>query len=162
MSEVDLSRFRQGSEARRVAERLLTGRRMTRGQLANGSALATVNRVIQILEEQGVKVSRDVDGREATFQVVAFEDPKGKVRIPSLDEEVTLVRDELLAGEHAIDFVTSTGARFRGVYPGMSSVPPVGTKAVVTGVARDGQEASVVLDTGKKRVRVESVQLVGV
>jgi biotin operon repressor len=68
------SLFRKNSKARTVAERLLSGKQMTRQELVEGLSLSqtTVPRVIDQLESVGVKVARDTDPhtRHASYQVV--------------------------------------------------------------------------------------------
>lgn len=66
--------FRKNSKARTVAERLLSGKQMTRQELVEGLSLSqtTVPRVIDQLESVGVKISRDTDPhtRHASYRVV--------------------------------------------------------------------------------------------
>lgn len=68
------SLFRRNSKARTVAERLLSGKQMTRQELVEGLSLSqtTVPRVIDQLESVGVKVARDTDPhtRHASYRVV--------------------------------------------------------------------------------------------
>lgn len=66
--------FRKNSKARTVAERLLSGKQMTRQELVEGLSLSqtTVPRVVDQLESIGVKVARDTDPhtRHASYRVV--------------------------------------------------------------------------------------------
>ena len=66
--------FRPGSAARRIAERLMTGKPQTRYELVDGlgTSVTTVNRVVPQLEKAGAIVTREIgsDGRQAVFRVV--------------------------------------------------------------------------------------------
>jgi biotin operon repressor len=74
-TEIDLdSLFRRSSKARVVAERLLTGRQQTREELVDGLALSmtTVPRVVEALENAGVRIERTTDrSRKAAFRVLS-------------------------------------------------------------------------------------------
>ena len=64
--------FRPASAARRIAERLMTGKPRTRAQLVEGlgTSVTTVNRVVAQLEKAGAIITREVgaDGRQAVFR----------------------------------------------------------------------------------------------
>lgn len=136
--------FREDSAARRVAERLLTGRPMTRQELAepDGIAVSSVNRVVERLEEAGAVILRDVDNRQAVFQVVEIRSPRRRNQAPQLDEEGKIISDQLVGDDRVIE-VRVEKKRYRGINHGLANPPSVGTEIIVEGVARDGDETTV-------------------
>ena len=80
--------FRPGSAARRIAERLMTGKPQTRSQLVAGlgTSVTTVNRVVAQLEKAGAIMTREIgaDGRQAVFRVVDVTGPKAARRTCTL------------------------------------------------------------------------------
>ena len=75
--------FRPGSAARKIAERLMTGKPQTRYELVEGQGLGTsvttVNRVVAHLEKAGAIITGEIasDGRQAVFRLVEVTSPKG-------------------------------------------------------------------------------------
>ena len=66
--------FRPGSGARKIADRLMTGKPQTKYELVEGlgTSVTTVYRVVARLEEAGAIITRDIgtDGRQTVFRVV--------------------------------------------------------------------------------------------
>ena len=76
--------FRTGSAARRIAERLMTGKPQSRSQLVAGlgTSVTTVNRVVAQLEKAGAIITREIgsDGKQAVFRLVDVTGPKAAPR----------------------------------------------------------------------------------
>lgn len=161
---IDLDKhFRRDSAARKVAERLLTGEPQTRQQLTEGLtvSITTVNRVVEVLEQAGAKIVRQLDGRQAEFRMVSVGKPKRANEYPALNQEVRFIGAELVGDAVLASFETDSGARFRGVLKSLSKVPPLGRPATVTGVAmKDQGLANVVVltDGDTKPLRIDNVQ----
>lgn len=165
MPQINLdSRFRRDSAARRVAERLLTGRPASREELVadDGVSVTTVNRVVEILEEEGARIIREVNERQAVFQVVEVREPRKRLAFPELDAEGVIVKDELVGGDHVVEF-SSDDKRFRGVFEagaGAMRLPPVGTTVLVDGVLRGERDSAVVVlrSPNGRKIRLTGAQ----
>lgn len=144
MPAIDLdAHFRKGSAARTVAERLLTGKQFTRQELVRDMdvSVTTVNRVVDVLEEQGAVIERWTadDGRQTVFRLARTGRPKRQVEYPALNAPALLVRAELIGESVVIDFQTGRSTYRGALDPGVT-LPRLGESATVVGVAaQDGQ-----------------------
>lgn len=152
--EIDLDKhFRDGSKARKVAEMLLTGEPYTRQELSDGArgvAVTTVNRVAEVLEENGCTVTRSTapDGKQAVFRVVAVDQPK-RIKYPSLADEARVVRAEMIGDDIVVDVVTTDKSKFRGRLASLKSQPALGKAMKVRGVhMRDDDRAVIEFEDG--------------
>lgn len=158
MRQIDLDKsFRRGSRAYQVAERLMTGQPVERQQLVSelGVALTTVNRVVDVLREQGATIDRTSNGRRAIFQVVAADPNARHVRLPELDAEAQLISDVLLGDAHVVTLRAG-----RDQYRGVASEPVrVGDEGHVVGVMKDGSDVTLMVEVpGRKRVQLQAIQ----
>ena len=129
--------FRSGSAARRIAERLMTGKPQTRSQLVEGlgTSVTTVNRVVAQLEKAGAIVTREIgsDGKQAVFRVVDVTTPKVARLYLHLGDRVRVVAARLSGDDMLIDVVTGKDT-FRGVVRGVVTNVNLGGYATVQGI----------------------------
>ena len=129
--------FRQDSAARSVAERLMTGKPMSRQDLIDGltTAVTTVNRVVEALRGAGVIVTREVatDGKSAIFQVVEVREPKTQRPFPNIVDELRLVGLNVSGDDMLVDFKVEKWI-YRGVIKGMIFGAQMGSTYRVTGI----------------------------
>jgi hypothetical protein len=134
----------------------MTGVPLTRNELAAGTlkergvrkpqpvSVTTVNRVVQVLEQEGCVISRDREGREVVFQLRHVGTPKRAVSFPNLAEQATFTRIELVGSQFVVDF--AVGKRhFRGISDNLTA-PPIGKAATVKAIElHDNNTAGVTL-----------------
>ena len=161
--DIDLDKhFRADSEARKVAQKLLTGKAHTRQQLVANTNLSvtTVNRVVEVLTEAGAVIVRDIaeDGRQARFRLTSIGDPKKAKAYPTIQDKAKIVRAEILGDDTMVDF-TIESVRYRGALQGLSRQAPLGKVAKIMGVSLDSAGAAVVaLDIdGKSTLKLANV-----
>ena len=159
--------FRSGSAARRIAERLMTGRPQTRYELVEGlgTSVTTVNRVVAQLENAGAIVTREIgsDGRQAVFRVVDVTRPKGARPYLHIGDRVRVVAARLSGDDMVID-VSAGKDTYRGVVRGVVTNVNLGGYATVQAVERVDDTLSNVrfeahsATSGERMVVLESVR----
>ena len=129
--------FRSGSAARRIAERLMTGKPQTRYQLVEGlgTSVTTVNRVVAQLEKAGAIITREIgsDGKQAVFRVVDVTGPKAARPYLHLGDRVRVVAARLSGDDMLID-VSVDKHTYRGVVRGVVTNVNLGGYATVQGI----------------------------
>jgi DNA-binding Lrp family transcriptional regulator len=127
--------FRSGSAARRIAERLMTGKPQTRSQLVEGlgTSVTTVNRVVAQLEKAGAIITREIDGKQAVFRVVDVTGPKGARPYLHLGDQVRVVAARLSGDDMVVD-VSVDRHTYRGVVRGVVTNVNLGGYATVQGI----------------------------
>ena len=158
-SRIDLDEhFRRGSRAHRMAERLMSGKAMTRQQLAGSPAsVTTVNRVVQVLQQQGAIIRRDVVDRQARYQLVGIGEPKARLQPPNLDDPVTVVMAELVGQERMIEIENAAGVRWRGRLSTQQQ-PQVGARGQVESLTKTGDhDTEAVIAIRQHRYRLAQI-----
>jgi hypothetical protein len=153
--QISLKRFRQGSAAHAMAVEILSGKRVTRPELAgkHSVSVTSVNRVLKVLEDEGAQITRDVVDREAVFQFVSVVTRPSQARLPGLQQRATIVRSEIFGDSIMLDFVVDD-SRYRGQVKSIQSVPPLGSTIQVTGISLvDDHTADVVLTPSTDQTR---------
>ncbi len=129
--------FRSGSAARKVAERLMTGKPQTRYELVEGLAtsVTTVNRVVAQLEEAGAIITREIgsDGRQAVFRLVDVTAARAKRPYLHIGDRVRVVAARLSGDDMLID-VSAGKDTYRGVVRGVITNVNIGNYATVQGI----------------------------
>jgi predicted ArsR family transcriptional regulator len=129
--------FRPGSAARRIADRLMTGKPQTRAQLVEGlgTSVTTVNRVVGQLEKAGAIITREIrsDGRQAVFRVVDVTGPKAARPYLHLGDQVRVVAARVSGDDMLID-VAADKHTYRGVVRGVVTNVNLGGYATVQGI----------------------------
>lgn len=155
MNEIKLDKlFRRDSAARVIAEMLLTGKPHSRQELSekSGSAVTQVNRVVKVLESEGVRIERTIgdDGHQAIFRVAGVGAKKVTAPTPSVRAEVVVAGVNMVGENLMVDIMTE-GARFRGQLVNLSRQVPVTKRGKVTAVeALDDNSAAVKIDIDGK------------
>jgi HTH domain len=159
--------FRSGSNARKIAERLMTGKPMSRNQLVDGlgTSVTTVNRVVAVLQKAGAIVTREVggDGKQAVFRLVEVTAPKTERPYLQLGDKVRVVAARLSGDDMLLD-VSVGKYTYRGVVRGVITNVNMGGFATVVGIERvDDTLANVRFEvhgttTGDRIVVLESVR----
>ncbi len=159
--------FRRGSAARKIAERLMTGRPQTRNELVEGlgTSVTTVNRVVAQLEKAGAIVTREIgsDGKQAVFRLVDMTGPKPARPYLHLGDEVRVVAARLSGDDMLID-VSIDKHTYRGVVRGVVTNVNLGSYATVQGIERVDDTLSNVrfeahgATSGDRTVILESVR----
>ncbi len=159
--------FRPGSAARRIAERLMTGKPQTRSQLVAGlgTSVTTVNRVVAQLERAGAIITREIgsDGRQAVFRVVDVTGPKAARPYLHLGDQVRVVA-ALVSGDDMLIDVSVDKHTYRGVVRGVVTNVNLGGYATVQGIELVDETLSNVrfeshrADSGDRTVVLESVR----
>jgi DNA-binding Lrp family transcriptional regulator len=131
--------FRSGSAARKIAERLMTGKPQTRNELVEGlgTSVTTVNRVVAQLEKAGAIITREIgsDGRQAVFRLVDVTTPGSKRPYLHIGDRVRVVAARLSGDDMLID-VSSGKDTYRGVVRGVITNVNMGSYAMVQAVER--------------------------
>jgi DNA-binding Lrp family transcriptional regulator len=159
--------FRPGSHARKIAERLMTGKPMSRNQLVDGlnTSVTTVNRVVSTLQKAGAITTREIggDGKQAIFRLVEVTTPKAERPYLQLGERVRVVAAGLSGDDMLID--TAIGKYiYRGAVRGVITNVNIGGYATVVGIERvDDTLANVRFEVhgttiGDRTVVLESVR----
>jgi DNA-binding Lrp family transcriptional regulator len=159
--------FRAGSHARKIAERLMTGKPMSRNELVEGlnTSVTTVNRVVAMLQKAGAIITREIgsDGKQAVFRLVEVTTPKTERPYLQLGDRVRVVAARLSGDDMLID--TSVGKYvYRGVVRGVITNVNLGGYATVVGIERvDDTLANVRFEvhgttSGDRTVVLESVR----
>jgi predicted ArsR family transcriptional regulator len=131
--------FRAGSGARRIAERLMTGKPQTKYELVKGldTSVTTVYRVVARLEEAGAIITRRIgpDGRQTVFQLVEVSARRVARPYLHLGDSVRVVAARLSGDDMLID-VSSGKDIYRGVVRGVVTNVNMGSYAIVQGIER--------------------------
>ena len=159
--------FRPGSAARKIAERLMTGKPQTRYELVEGlgTSVTTVNRVVARLEKAGAIITREIasDGRQAVFRLVEVTSPKGGRPYLHIGDRVRVVAARVSGDDMLID-ATVDKYTYRGVLRGVVTNVNIGGYATVEAVERvDGTLSNVRFEahgttSGERVVVLESVR----
>jgi predicted ArsR family transcriptional regulator len=131
--------FHANSSARKIAERLMTGKPQTRYQLVEGlgTSVTTVNRVVAQLEKAGVIVTREIgsNGRQAVFRMVEVAAPKVERPYLHIGDQVRVVAARISGDDMLID-TTVDKYTYRGVLRGVVTNVNMGAYATVQAVER--------------------------
>jgi predicted ArsR family transcriptional regulator len=159
--------FRPDSSARKIADRLMTGKPQTRYELVDGlgTSVTTVNRVIAQLEKAGAIITREIgsDGRQAVFRLVEVTNPKVGRPYLHIGDQVRVVAARISGDDMLID-TTVDKYTYRGVLRGVVSNVNIGGYATVQAVERVDDTLSNVrfeahgATTGERVVVLDSVR----
>jgi DNA-binding Lrp family transcriptional regulator len=131
--------FRVGSGARRIADRLMTGKPLTKNELVEGlgTSVTTVYRVVARLEEAGAIITRHIgpDGRQTVFRLVEVSARKVERPYLHLGDRVRVIAARLSGDDMLIDVSTGKDT-YRGVVRGVVSNVNMGSYATVQGIER--------------------------
>jgi predicted ArsR family transcriptional regulator len=131
--------FRPGSGARKIAERLMTGKPQTKYELVAGldTSVTTVYRVVGRLEAAGAIITRDIgpDGRQTVFRLVEVSARKVARPYLHLGDRVRVIAARLSGDDMLIDVSTGKDT-YRGVVRGVITNVNVGSYATVQGIER--------------------------
>ena len=127
---------RPDSAARVVAQRLLTGKPLTREQLIDGlqTTRTTVNRLINAMTSRGAIFERTVNANnQAVFRLIDIEDPQLLRPFPLVGDKATVVGARLLGRDVVLDTAIDRHT-YRGVI-GLANAPTIGQVGVITQVS---------------------------
>jgi predicted ArsR family transcriptional regulator len=131
--------FRPGSGARRIAERLMTGKPQTKYDLVEGldTSVTSVYRVVARLQAAGAIITRHIgsDGRQTVFQLVEVSARKVARPYLHLGDLVRVIAARLSGDDMLID-VSSAKDTYRGVVRGVITNVNMGSYATVQGIER--------------------------
>jgi DNA-binding Lrp family transcriptional regulator len=131
--------FQANSSARKIAERLMTGKPQTRYELVEGlgTSVTTVNRVVSQLEKAGVIITREIgpNGRQAVFRMVEVTAPKVERPYLHIGDRVRVVAARISGDDMLID-TTVDKYTYRGVLHGVVTNVNIGGYATVQAVER--------------------------
>jgi len=159
--------FRPGSGARKIADRLMTGKPQTKYELVEGlgTSVTTVYRVVARLEEAGAIITRDIgtDGRQTVFRVVDVSASRVARPYLHIGDRARVVAARLSGDDMLIDVSTGRDT-YRGVARGIITNVNMGSYATVQGIERVDDTLSNVrfevhgTTSGDRMVVLESVR----
>ncbi len=159
-------RFKPGSGARLVAEALLAGGPQNRHELhlRFGVPQPTVNRVVDMLTEEGCHFHRSMDGRQSVFTLTSIGTPPHPAPYPALKATAQMVGANMVDSSYVLDFVIGK-FRYRGTLKHLlkGDLPIGQSGTVVATEAETETTCSTVLEfRGNRRLTLVGVKAVTV
>jgi predicted ArsR family transcriptional regulator len=159
--------FRSTSGARRIADRLMTGKPQTKYELVEGLnvSVTTVYRVVDRLEQAGAIITREIgsNGRQTIFRLVDVSERRATRPYLQVGERVRVVAARVSGDDMLVDVATGRDT-YRGVVRGVITNVNMGGYATVQAVERVDDTLSSVrfeahgASSGDRVVVLESVR----